>query len=77
MADFGYDVADYCDVDPLFGTLEDFDRLLATCHGHGIKVIIDWVERHSNWDESVLIVTADHGHYLVVDHPEALAPPKP
>jgi alkaline phosphatase len=42
-----------------------------------VQVIIDWVERQSNWDESVLIVTADHGHYLVVDHPEALAPPRP
>ena len=37
-----------------------------------VKAIITWVETHSNWDESVLIVTADHGHYLVLDDPEAL-----
>ncbi len=39
-----------------------------------VKVVTDWVERHSNWQESVLIVTADHGHYLVLDRPELLAP---
>jgi alkaline phosphatase len=37
-----------------------------------LRVVIDWVEKHSNWDESVLIATADHGHYLVVDDPKAL-----
>ena len=41
-----------------------------------IRVIIDWVETHSNWDESVLIVTADHGHYLVLDDPKALIDPR-
>jgi alkaline phosphatase len=40
------------------------------------RAIIDWVEANSNWDESVLIVTADHGHYLVLDDPKALAPAK-
>jgi alkaline phosphatase len=38
-----------------------------------VKVLFDWVETHSDWDESVVIVTSDHGHYLVVDDPEALA----
>jgi alpha-glucosidase len=46
MADFGYDIADYRDVDPLFGTLADFDALLAKAHGLGIKVMIDQVLSH-------------------------------
>src|ERR1700712_2836164 len=39
MRDFGYDVSDYCDVDPVFGTLADFDALIARAHGLGLKVI--------------------------------------
>jgi alpha-glucosidase len=48
MADFGYDIADYRAVDPLFGTLEDFDRLLAKAHALGLKVMIDQVLSHTS-----------------------------
>jgi alpha-glucosidase len=48
MKDFGYDVSNYCDVDPIFGTLADFDRLVGRAHGLGLKVIIDQVYSHSS-----------------------------
>ena len=48
MADFGYDIADHRDVDPLFGTLADFDRLLARAHALGLKVMIDQVFSHTS-----------------------------
>jgi alpha-glucosidase len=48
MADFGYDIADYRDVDPLFGTLDDFDHLLAKAHSLGLKVMIDQVLSHTS-----------------------------
>jgi alpha-glucosidase len=48
MADFGYDISDYRDVDPIFGTLADFDRLVARAHELGLKVIIDQVYAHTS-----------------------------
>ena len=48
MKDFGYDIADYCDVDPVFGTLSDFDALTARAHALGLKVIIDLVFAHTS-----------------------------
>ena len=48
MADFGYDISDYTDVDPLFGTLQDFDALLKDAHHRSLKVIADCVPNHTS-----------------------------
>ena len=48
MVDFGYDVSDYCDVHPLFGDLDDFDRLIAKADSLGLRVVIDVVPNHSS-----------------------------
>ena len=48
MADFGYDVADYCGIDPIFGDLAAFDRLAVAIHARGLKLILDFVPNHSS-----------------------------
>ncbi|MDQ2660804.1 MAG: glycoside hydrolase family 13 protein [Actinomycetota bacterium] len=72
--DGGYDVADYCDVDPRFGTLADFDAMLEEAHGRGIRVIIDLVPNHSSdqheWFQAALAApagSAERARYLFRD----------
>ncbi len=48
MADFGYDISNYTDIDPIFGTLNDFDALLADAHDRGLKVLLDYVPNHTS-----------------------------
>jgi alpha-glucosidase len=65
MADFGYDVSDYCDVDPLFGDLAGFDALVADAHALGLRVVIDWVPNHTSVEHPWFVDAAssrDSGH---------------
>ncbi|MGZ0712138.1 glycoside hydrolase family 13 protein (plasmid) [Coraliomargarita sp. W4R53] len=69
--DAGYDVSDYCDVDPLFGTLADFDDMLAAAHGRSIRIIVDLVPNHSSdqhvWFQQALAAapgSPERGRYM-------------
>jgi alpha-glucosidase len=48
MADFGYDIANYTDVDPLFGSIADLDRLISAAHRNRLKIILDLVPNHTS-----------------------------
>ncbi|MGZ3325644.1 MAG: alpha-amylase family glycosyl hydrolase, partial [Xanthobacteraceae bacterium] len=48
MADFGYDITEYTDINPLFGTMQDFDELLAAAHNSGLKILLDLVPNHTS-----------------------------
>jgi alpha-glucosidase len=66
MNDFGYDVADYCDVDPRFGTLADAEALMVRAHELGLRVIVDLVPNHSSIDHPWFVDSAssrDNAHH--------------
>jgi alpha-glucosidase len=74
--DHGYDVADYCDVDPLFGTLADADKMIAQAHDLGLKVIVDLVPNHSStehaWFQAALAAgpgSPERARYIFRDSP--------
>ena len=75
MKDFGYDVSDYCDVDPMFGTLSDFDAVINTAHRLGLKVMIDLVlshtsDQHDWFQESRMSRDNDKANWYVWSDPQ-------
>lgn len=69
MVDFGYDISDHCDVDPVFGSLEDADRLVSTAHDLGLKVVLDFVPNHVSdqhrWFRAALDPSDPHRDWFV------------
>ena len=62
MADYGYDVADYRDVDPLFGDLADLDHLLAELHGRGMRLLLDLVPNHTSSEHPWFVESRSSPH---------------
>ncbi|MGO9911339.1 MAG: alpha-amylase family glycosyl hydrolase [Acidimicrobiales bacterium] len=82
MADFGYDVADYCGIDPLFGDLDTFDALLADAHDRSIRVLLDWVpnhtsDRHPWFEDARSSRESAHRDWYVWRDPDPLDPGRP
>jgi alpha-glucosidase len=81
MADFGYDISDHCDVDPMFGDLGDADELLSVAHDHGLKVVVDFVPNHVSdqhpWFTAARSSTEDphRGWFVWRDPAEGGGPP--
>src|SRR5436309_2501244 len=76
MHDFGYDVANYTDIDPLFGTLQDTDDLLAPAHHSGLKVLLDLVPNHTSaqhpwFSESRGFAAASQARLVLVARPRS------
>ncbi len=67
MKDFGYDVSDYCDVDPIFGTLADFDALIARAHDLGLRVLIDQVYAHTSDEHAWFVESRSSRHNAKAD----------
>ncbi|MGA8994718.1 MAG: alpha-glucosidase [Nocardioidaceae bacterium] len=59
MDDNGYDISDYCDVDPLFGTLADLDELIAEAHSRGIRLVMDLVVNHTSDEHPWFVESRD------------------
>ena len=80
LADFGYDVADYCEVNRAFGTLADYDALVEEAHRRGIRVVIDWVPNHTSnrhpwFEESRSSRTSFHRDWYIWRDGEPERPP--
>lgn len=64
MADFGYDISDYEDVDPVFGTLADLDALIEAAHARGVRLVLDWVPNHTSDQHRWFTDPARRGWYV-------------
>lgn len=62
MADFGYDISDYCNIDPIFGTLDDFRELIAQTHKRGMKLMIDFVVNHTSHEHAWFLESRSSRH---------------
>jgi len=67
-----YSVRDYLNVNPAFGTLDDFKAMVNKAHDHGMKVVIDWVPNHTSWDNNLV---TDHPEWYVTDSSGSFIPP--